>query len=490
MSYHTPFKRLTKEGERQVERTRLYAETFLTYAGESELCGEPYEVSDWMLRNLWRPLFGTGRVDARTGRWVRQYRRVLFGVHRGFGKSQVAAVITLTVADMEALPNGMYGIVADSQPNTKMVKDYIKTMIRARRELSDRWKVYKDVIRNEQTGQEIHVFPYKEAALQGKHFHVLVGDEIHVWRDSLVWDAAVSGQAKIPNALTIGITTAGLSRDGFLFQLYRQLKGDPYAYVCWLGIDDSDNPADRRCWRKITAAGRITMEELEEQFHALPLSQFERYYMNRTPMDDDEEPFMRRRDVEACRRVEADLDEDEWFCVGIDGAVSGDTLAMVAAQRQGEVWAFREWTWDTPNTLGVYDLNDVADVIQVLAADRGRPLICCDPARMQFLANWLERERGIELTAVAQQTSIMCPASELLARSVKTHAAAMSNVPVTAEHCINAKTSESKAYGRRMTSEAHGKGSKRIDAAIAAAMAMWAYDNNADETPSVWTIDL
>ena len=144
-----------------------------------------------------------------------------------------------------------------------MVKDYIKTIIRQDRALSDQWHVYKDSIRNDLTGQEIDVYPYKEAALQGKHFHVLVGDEIHVWRDEYVWNAAVSGQAKIPNALTIGITTAGRSRDGFLFGLYQKLKRDPYAFVCWLGITDQDDPEDRACWRKVTAAGRVTMEELK-----------------------------------------------------------------------------------------------------------------------------------------------------------------------------------------------------------------------------------
>ena len=37
-----------------------------------------------------------------------------------------------------------------------------------------------------------------------------------MWRDDAVWKAGVSGQAKVRNALTIGITTAGASRDGFL----------------------------------------------------------------------------------------------------------------------------------------------------------------------------------------------------------------------------------------------------------------------------------
>lgn len=489
MSYRTPARRLTKEGNRQVLRTRVFAETHLTYAGESELCGEPYRVEGWLYKNIWRPLFGTGHVD-KDGRWVRQYRRALIGVHRSWGKSQLAAAIVLTVATMDELPNGRYGIVADGKERTKQVRDYIATMIKADGDLSRDWKIYKEVIRNERTGQEIHVYPYKEAALQGIHFHVLIGDELHVWRDDLVWNAAVSGQAKIHNALTIGITTAGMDRDGFLFKQYQKLKSDPRAFVCWLGISDSDNPNDRRSWRKITAAGRVTMDELEEQYDALPIEQFERYYLNRTPMDDEEHPFMRRADVEACTKVSVGLDRSRWFTVGVDGATSGDTLAMVAAQRQGESWAFEEWCWDAPNAMGVYDLNDVADVIQVLAAERGRPLICCDPNRLQFLSNWLERNRGIELTAVAQQPSTMCPASELLARAVKTHSAGFSGLDVLPSHCINAKTAESAAYGRRISSGRHGKGTKRVDAAIAAAMAMWSFDNNEDERPSVWSIDL
>lgn len=499
MSYRTPCGRMSAEGERQVERARLFAEGFLTYAGESELCGEPYEVSDWLMKNIWRPIFGTGTIDKRTGRFRRRFRRVLVGVHRGFGKSQLAAVMVLTIATMEPLPNGQYGIVADSKENTVMVQNYIKTIIRANRQLSEAWHIYKDVIRNDSTGQEIHVYPYKEAALQGKHFHVLIGDEIHVWRDDAVWKAGVSGQAKIWNALTIGITTAGASRDGFLYELYGKLKRDKHAFVCWLGITDGDDPKDRSCWKKITAAGRITMEELEEQYESdkmddgRPGKGFERYYLNRTPMDEVEEPFMRRADVESCARRDGEVDMDQWFCVGVDGAVRGDTLAVVAAQRtSGQEWAFKEWCWEKPGPMEVYDLTEVADVLQQLAMQRGNPMIVTDPARMQFLVNWLDRERGMELVEMPQQPSIMCPASELLARTISTRHASLSATPVLAKHCINAVSSESKAYGRRLASEKgrHGQGTKRIDAAVAAAMAMYSYDNNEDETPSVWSIDL
>lgn len=499
MSYRTETGETSDEGAFQVERARVFAESFLTYAGESELCGQAYEVSEWLMDNVWRPLFGTGEVDERTGRFRRQYRRMLLGVHRTFGKSQLAAVLILTIATMDELPNGRYGIVADSKENTRMVRDYIATIIRQNPVLARRWHVYKDMIRNDETGQEIHVYPYKEAALQGKHFHVLVGDEIHVWRDDAVWKAGTSGQGKIWNALTIGITTAGASRDGYLFKLYHQLKRDKHAYVCWLGITDDDDPADRECWKKITAAGRITMEELEEQYEAdkredgTPGLGFVRYYLNRTPMDELEEPFMHRADVDACKETRLEIDRSEWFAFAIDGAVRGDTLAIVAAQRQGERWAFEEWCWEKPDgPMGTYDLMAVADVIRELAAAQGRPMGGCDPARMQFLVNWLARECGMTIDQIAQVPSIMCPASELLARAVKTHVAAFGGLQTLPQHCLNATSAESKAYGRRLSSykDRHGQGTRRIDAAIAAAMAMWAYDNNEPEAPSVWSIDL
>lgn len=488
MSYRTKTGRISENGRRQAERARIFAETFLTFAGNDEKCGDPYEVSDWLYKNVWLPLFGTGRMVGR--KWRRRFRQVLLGLHRYFGKSQLAAVIILTVATMEPVANGQYGIIADTKDNTAMIKDYIKTMIRASPQLSREWSIYKDEIKNERTGQTIVVFPYKEAALQGKHFNVLVGDEVHVWRDDTVWGAAVSGQGKVPNALMIGITTAGASRDGFLFKKWRELKTKKEAFICWLGIDDGDDPEDRRCWRKITAAGRMSMEELESMHDALTAKDFERYILNRTPMDEVEEPFMRRADVEACQRREGSVDHSEWFCVGIDGAVSGDTLAIVAAQRQGDEWAFEEWCWDRPESYGTYDLLAVSDVILMLTNERGRPLVCCDPARMQFLTNWMQRTHGVELFSVAQTPSVMCPASELLARSVKTHVADMKGLRFLPQHCVNAVSSESKAYGRRLASVAHGQGSKRIDAAVAAAMAMWAYDNNDPGTTSVWTIDL
>ena len=483
----------TNAGRREAEARRVFAEAFLTHAGNDEHAGEPWLVEDWTWRNWWLPVFGSGRE--RDGRFERRFRRAVLGVWRGFGKSECAAAMCLTEATMNPVPNGQYGIVADTRDNTKAVRDYIKVMVNASRDLRREWEPYRDYVVNERTGQEIHCYPYAEAALQGKHFNLLICDEIHVWRDDSVWKAGVSGQRNVRNPLTIAITTAGASRDTAAYRMVEKLKRDQRAYVMWLGLDDRDDMHDRRTWRKLLVNDRMTMADLEDQLEALDWPAFERYQLNRFPLEEREDPFMRRPDVEACATGAAEIDWTSRFTVAFDGATSGDTLAVVAYQRQGGADAFAEWIWDDPaaTAAGVYDLTDVADVLQALASKPGRPLVVGDPNRMQFLVNWLERERGVTCYALDQSPRVMCPASELLARSVRTRAARMASTPTLAAHCLNAVAAESKAYGRRISSRAHGQGTARVDAAVAAAMAMWAYDNaepGASSADGLHTIEL
>lgn len=483
----------SRRGLLEADRREVCAALFLTHAGNDEYAGTPYLLDDWTRENIWRPIFASGKEEP-DGTFRRKYRRVVLGLWRGFGKSELAAAIILSEALMNPVPNGQYGCVADTKENARIVKKYIATMIAANDDLRKSWKPFKDFIVNADTGQEIHVYPYGEAALQGKHFNVVVCDEVHVWRDQEVWKAAVSGQRNIKNPLAIIITTAGSSRESSSYQLIEKLKGDKAAYTMWLGLSDGENMRDRRTWRKLIVNGRMTMEDLEDQLEALGWAAFERYQLNRYPANEVEDPFMKPADVDACSAgEEVELDMSQYFTVGVDGATSGDTLAVVAYQRVGETDVFREWIWDDPtkNVGGVYDLTEVADVACMLGGQPGRPTIVCDPARMQFLTNWLDKNRGVTMYALGQSNQVMCPASELLARSVKTRSASFASTPVLASHCKNAVKAESKAYGSRLSSKRHGQGTKRIDAAVAAAMAMWAWDNIEPETAGqVYTIDL
>ena len=477
--FRTKKVRLTKAGKNEALVREVFVRSFLHFVGnDAESYGQPFELEPWVKENIWYPIFGTGKMEG--GKFTRLYKRALIGVPRGVGKTVTACAMLLAEATMNPIHNGQYGLIADSEDNAQNAFEILATMVRLSPELSKTWEVWKKEIRNTETGAWIRTFPNKVSALQGWHFNFAICDEVHVYKDNSIWEAVVSGQARIPNAFALAITTASGQRKGFLWDWFSKIQneGEDGCYCYWVGLDDSDKADDRRAWKKLMVTPRITMEQLEGQKAAMTSASFERYQLNRFPMEKAEEPFMRRRDVNACSRQEGAVDKSRWFAVGLDGAVSGDTLSVVAAQQTDEgTWAFEEYNWDVTGQMGVYDLTDVADVLELLARAQGRPLIVCDPARLQFTVNWLNNNRGIELFKMPQTSAVMCPASELLASAVRRHTCAFANTPVLAEHCINAVAAESKAYGRRLASTSHGKGSERIDAAIAGAMAMSAYDS-------------
>lgn len=491
----TRLTRYPRAGLDVADAYEVFAGAYLHHVSNDEYYGRPFLLEPWQRDMLWRPLLASGRMEG--GRFVRRYRRALLGLPRGYGKTELAAAIVMTLAVMEPVQMGQYCVVADSEEQAGNCLAKLKAMVRLDSDLSDVWEVQKGLIRNRETDAEIKVMPYKESALQSWHFNVAVLDEMHVYRSDAVWNAVVSGQKVIPNALLVGITTASAERRGFLWDLYSRVAagGDPSCYLCWIGLDDADDASDERGWRKVLLPSWVSAESLREQRGSMTAEAFERYQLNRFPARASASRLMSRADLAACRAQAGDIDWGRYFAVGLDGATGGDTLAVCAYQRgPGGEDLYAEWAWDVPDERGLYDLVEVADVLESLARRPGRPLLVADPARMAFLTKYLERERGVGLFALPQQARVMCPATSLLTRAVKSRSARMAATPVLADHCGNAVNEPSRAYGDRLSSEAHGQGSARIDMAVAAAMAMWAYDNA--ERPAdfssggVWDIEL
>lgn len=57
----------------------------------------------------------------------RKYRRAIIGLPSGYGKSELCAGILLTVATMEPVHNGQYGMVASSKDQIRNVYEKICT---------------------------------------------------------------------------------------------------------------------------------------------------------------------------------------------------------------------------------------------------------------------------------------------------------------------------------------------------------------------------
>lgn len=453
--------------------------------------GQPFLLEPFQRDNMWLPLFACGEDEG--GRFRRTHRRALFGLPSGYGKTELAAAIVLTVATMEPIHNGQYGVVASSKDQVRNIFEKIATMIRLDPTWSQQWDVGKTLMTHRETGAKVMVLPNKADALESWHFNVLVFDELHVYRDSSVWDAGVKGQKVLWNPLTIGITTAGDSREGFLWDLLQRSGDDPAMYVYWLGLDDRARLDRRRDWEPLMVASWVDWESIQEQrgMAASPRS-FERYTANRFPKTNSADACFSAPQLDRCSRGRNEIDPDLPYAIGIDGATSGDSFAIVAYQerenaRGKTVGYTRSWVFDEPDEeTGYYPLNQIMELIAGVCAEHMPDVVGLDPNRLIVMANQLRDVYGIEPVAFAQNNPTMCQAASLVTNLVREGHLKLKGQPKLRRHLANAVALEREPYGVRFGKAERGA---KIDGAIALAIAVLAYEKlvaGTSEPVEIW----
>ncbi len=435
--------------------------------------GAPFCLEPFQRENVWKPIFASGSMCG--GRFKRRFRRAIIGLPSGYGKSEMCAGMLLTVATMEPVYNGQYGMVASSKDQIRNVYEKISTMIKLNPEWSRQWEINKDVIKHRETGAKIMVLPNKADALESWHFNFLIFDELHTYPDSKVWDAGVKGQKVLWNPLTVGITTAGDRREGFLWDMYdHKAAEDPGMYFYWLGLDDDADISREESWGQLMCASWVTWESIQDQ-RAMAASkrQFERYTANRFPRSKDEYSCFTAGQLDACQRGENDFDFAEPYTIGIDGATAGDSFAIVAYQERGGAGLTREWVFDEPDEeTGHYNTEEISELIAGICARSWPEVVGIDPNRMIVMASQLKDRHGIDVVSFAQNNATMCQASSLVINSVRDGRMRLKGCPKLRAHLANTVEADREPYGVRF-----GKDSKRskIDAAIALAIAQLAY---------------
>lgn len=488
--------RLSKSGREQAQIYEAFMLSYIKHT-DNKYFGKPFVMDDWQRDLIWYPMFGQGRyVGKGDDRWFKRSKSVVVeGVPRSGGKSDFACAALLTVATMEPVNNGEYAVIAYSKDQAQKDFQKLKTMIRLDPELSEMWKPQHDVIVNRETGARIMVFPYSESALQSWHLNMAVLDEVHTYRDDTLYEAVISGQRDIPNALTLIITTAAGSRSGFLWNQLPKWREDPNAHVCWIGAADDDDLDDERMWKRTHPMSWVPLEKVRTQRVKLGSKSFERYEVNRFPLEKSADRSMKQADIKACVSKGDGFDFSRPFALGVDGATRGDSFAIVAHQiGEDGTDRWHEWVYDDPGERGYYDLNQIESLIAGLHQKHGCP-VGIDPARLLLMAQQLQDDYGVEIYEVPQSNKIMCPACSLVVNSVKSRSSMLGGTPKLAEHLGNCRDLIREPYGTRFTSDKHGQGTERIDAAIAGAIAKWMTQTMPEElsfaeTGGVWTVTL
>lgn len=435
-------------------------------------------LEDFQRENMWKPIFACGKMVG--GHFERRFKKAVFCLPSGYGKSEFACGLMLTIATMEPIYNGQYGLVASSLTQVGNLFTKLKTMIKLDPDWREQWEPLDKVIRHKETGAQIMVLPNKPDALESWHFNVVILDEMHTYKDSKVWDTALRCQGSLPNALAIGITTVGDKREGFLWNLLRDADKDPRMYVYWLGLNDSDNIRHKRSWKKMLVAPWWTWEMIQDHMASSTSERsFERYRANRFPKSNAAESCFTKPQLARLATSQNKFDWSLPWTLGIDGATSGDSFAVIAYQEQTDpngkiVGVTKEWVFDEPDEeTGHYDLAEIEALIVGLCQEHRPSVVGIDPNRMIVLANHLTDTYGIDIISFAQNNPTMCQATSLVVNLVKSKALRLKGCPNLKRHLSNTVKLSREPYGERF-----GKDDKRskIDAAIALAIAVLAYE--------------
>ena len=466
--------RISKAGKEEAFAYRLFFETHIHHT-DNKYFGQAFVLDEWQYKDIFCAVFGQGRmIKAGTENvFERSKRIVIEGVPRSGGKSDLACGMLLTIASMEPVYNGEYAVIAYSKEQARKDFGKLKTMIRLDSELKAMWKPLTDCIVNEETGAKIMVMPYSENALQSWHLNCAVLDEVHTYKNDELYNAVISGQRDIFNALCIVITTAAGARKGFLWEQLPKWRAEKETHLAWWGARDNDDLDSRKMWKKTHPMSWVSLDDVAKQRAKLSNKNFERYEVNRFPLEKSEDKALKVREVSACKKESNPFDFNQPFVLGVDGATSGDSFAIVAHQQlENGVDCYHEWVFDEPTESGYYDLNQIEQIIAHLHQKYRCP-VGIDPSRLLLMAQQLQDDFGVAIFEVPQSNKIMCAACEMVTRSIKEKRTLLADCPKLAEHLTNCTVLTREPFGWRFGSEKHGQGTDRIDAAIAAAIAKY-----------------
>ncbi|NTU88602.1 MAG: hypothetical protein HGA54_01655 [Actinobacteria bacterium] len=473
--------RLTPDGIEIAEIYRYFIETFIRHT-DREYYDKPFLLDQFQWEDIVLPLVGTLGDDGQ-----RFYEEALIGMRREMGKSEIAAALGLAFMLMEPMPKGEYGIVATDRDQAGIVFDKICSMVALSPKLSSIFEIQTKKLIHRETGATFKTYPAEARAVQGAHFLVVICDEAHEWKNTQLYSGLRSGQGNQKSPLLIIITTAAEHRQGPLWDyIIPRFQKNPRAFIYWVGAQTLEeqqadipfDPADKKLWEKVCVASWHTMEGIGKLFGSLPLSDFIRYILNIFPPDSLGADMALEPDkVDACL-CDGEFDWNRPLSLGIDGAVNGDSFALVfsANAEDGAVESYPViFTHGTDE--GRYDLTQIEELIYEYYMDRDLQRIAVDPARLVMFVQHLKIRYGIPIEDFAQNDKNMCAASGYVYSLIDEGRQRIygPDRDLLAQHLKNCAKSKSKAYGWRFDKTTN---KAKIDGAIAMAMADMTLDQN------------
>ena len=274
--------------------------------------------------------------------------------------------------------------------------------------------------------------------------------------------------------MIVAITTAGYDFDSIAGRLYQygkrvcsgDVEDESFGFFWWEALADC-KLTERAAWEAANpnlALGLLSEEDLDVSARQTAEVAFRRYRLNQWVRT--QESWLPAGAWEQCQDDSLELDVDCPSFVGVDMALKHDSIAVVIVQELPTgriVCRARIWLPDG-------DFVDVAEVeqhIRDLHATYDVREIAYDPAYMQRTAEVLADD-GLPMVEFAQSAQRMVPACGTLYEMIVGGRVAHDGAPVFTDQVLSAAP-RSTDQGWRLSK---GKSKRKIDAAIALAMAV------------------
>lgn len=250
--------------------------------------GKPFTLEPWQ---QWFVgcLFGWKRTAG-----TRRFRTAHLEVARKNGKTTLASGIGLMLFLLDREPGAEVYTCATKRDQAKLTHSESARMVQGSPSLLRRVVVYKDNLSVPSENAKYEPLAAEGHKLDGLNPSGVICDEIHAWRERLLWDVMETATGARSQPLTLITTTAGYDRHSIWWErrelALRVLRGviqDDSLFAAIYTLDPEDDWLDEKAWAKANPSLGVTVQREElrekaEQARATPGKQnpFKRLRLN------------------------------------------------------------------------------------------------------------------------------------------------------------------------------------------------------------------
>lgn len=345
-----------------------------------------------------------------------RYTEIYLQLARKHGKSFIGSIIAAYFGAKGKNGDEIYIAAKDSKQAEVVFKE-IANNIQGSPELSQVFRVNKDVIQNEYFNVNIRKLSSNAQSTFGLAPYISICDELWCWDSET--GRSTKGQDMITSLTTgsgdrkehicIEITTAGSNLEGLAYARYDKgkqiatggLEDKRFGFFCW-EAEEHDPIDDPKTWRKANpniGAGLMSEEKFAEDYHSaaqIDTTDFERFRLNKWIRRGDSEGYINAFHWDnAGDPTFGSISEGAEITVGFDGSLTDDSTGFVGLDiATGMMEVLYKWEQDRTNKSWFVDVEEVKAAMVDIQKRFDVKMVYADPSRHQEVIKTWIRDYG------------------------------------------------------------------------------------------------